>query len=66
LASAILVSGLYDLEAIPPGPPERAYFGAKAASAEVSSQPELLATPVPPLLAYGELDLRRSSRRHDA
>jgi len=70
LAGAILVSGLYEFETIPPGPPERAYFGAKAGSAEVSSLPGLLATPVPLLVAYGELDpppfIAQSQRLNDA
>ncbi len=56
VAGAILVSGIYAFGETPPEPAERAYFGAMAGSADVSSWPGLLATPVPLLVAYAELD----------
>ncbi len=57
IARAILVSGLYDFTKMgKPGGPELAYFGKKAGSAEVSSLAGLLKSPVPLLVAYGELD----------
>jgi triacylglycerol lipase len=56
LAGAILVSGLYAFDRMKPGKPELAYFGDKAASAEVSSLPGLLAAPVPLLVAHAGLD----------
>jgi triacylglycerol lipase len=57
LAGAILVSGLYDLTGMPPGPPEKAYFGEDASKyAERSSLAGLVAAPIPVLAAYAELD----------
>jgi triacylglycerol lipase len=57
LAGAILVSGLYDLTTMPPGPPEKAYFGEDTSKyAERSSLAGLVAAPVPLMAAYAELD----------
>ena len=57
LAGAILVSGLYDFTSTPPGPPEKAYFGEDASKyAERSSLAGLVATPIPLMVAYAELD----------
>jgi triacylglycerol lipase len=57
LAGAILVSGLYDLTSMPPGGPEKAYFGGDAAKyAERSSLTGLVAAPIPLMVAYAELD----------
>ncbi len=57
LAGAVLVSGLFDLTARPPGPPEKAYFGEDTATyAERSSLPGLLKARIPLLVVYAELD----------
>lgn len=57
LAGAILLSGLYDLTAMPPGPPEKAYFGEDPSKyAERSSLAGLAAAQIPLLVAYAELD----------
>jgi triacylglycerol lipase len=56
IAGAILVSGLFDFARTPPGPPEQAYFGDKAGSAEVSSLPGLLKTPIPLMVVHAGLD----------
>ena len=56
IARAILVSGLFDFTKMPPGKPEAAYFGALAGTAQVSSLTGLLKTPLPLMVAYGEID----------
>jgi triacylglycerol lipase len=57
LAGAILVSGLYDLTSMRPGPPEKAYFGEDVSKhAERSALAGLVAAPIPLLVAYAELD----------
>ncbi|HKV00249.1 MAG TPA: alpha/beta hydrolase [Vineibacter sp.] len=57
LAGAIMVSGLFDLTARPPGPPEKAYFGEDTTKyAERSSLPGLLKARIPLLVVYAELD----------
>jgi acetyl esterase/lipase len=57
IARAILVSGLFDFTKMtPPGKPEAAYFGGLAGTAQVSSLAGLLKTPVPLMVAYGEID----------
>ena len=57
LAGAIFVSGLYDLAAVPPGGPEKSYFGEdRSKYAERSSVAGLLKTPIPLLLVDAELD----------
>jgi triacylglycerol lipase len=57
LAGAILVSGLYDLTSMRPGPPEKAYFGEDVSKyAERSALAGLVAAPIPLLVTYAELD----------
>jgi acetyl esterase/lipase len=57
IAGAILVSGLYDLTGVPPGGPEKSYFGEdRSKYAERSSLAGLLKTPIPLLAVYAELD----------
>jgi len=57
LVGAILVSGLFDLTARPPGPPEKAYFGEDTGTyAERSSLPGLLKARIPLMVVYAELD----------
>jgi triacylglycerol lipase len=57
LAGAIMLSGIYDLTATPPGSPEIAYFGADPALyAERSSLQGLLKSNTPLLIAAAELD----------
>lgn len=57
VARAVLISGLYDFARMKkPGPPEQAYFGDKAGSAEVSSLQGLSKSKVPLMVAYAELD----------
>ncbi len=56
LAGAILVSGLYAFDKTKPSKSELAYFGDKAGSAEVSSLPGLLASPLPLMVVHAELD----------
>ncbi|MBX9588773.1 MAG: alpha/beta hydrolase [Hyphomonadaceae bacterium] len=57
LAGAILVSGLYDLAAMPAGGSERAYFGEdRSKYAERSPLPGLAKSPLPLMAVYAELD----------
>ena len=57
IARGVLVSGLYDFTRMKPvGKPEAAYFGDKAATAEVSSVTGLQRAGIPLLVAYAELD----------
>jgi len=57
LAGAIMVSGLYDLTAAPPGDAEMAYFGSDPSRyAERSSLQGLLATKIPLMITAAELD----------
>jgi triacylglycerol lipase len=57
VARAILVSGLYDFTKMgQPGPPEQAYFGKQAGTAEVSSLQGLTKSSVPLMVVYGGLD----------
>ena len=57
LAGAVMVSGIYDLNASPLGDPEIAYFGSDPSRyAERSSQQGLLATKIPLMIAAAELD----------
>jgi len=56
IARAILVSGLFDFTRMKPGKTDSAYFAGKAGSAEISSLAGLLKSPVPLMVAYGELD----------
>jgi acetyl esterase/lipase len=57
LAGAVMVSGIYDLNASPLGDPEIAYFGSDSSRyAERSSLPGLLTTKIPLMIAAAELD----------
>jgi len=57
LAAAIMVSGFYDLTAMPLGDPERAYFGADPSRyAEESSLQGLVTTSIPLMLVAAERD----------
>ena len=57
LAGAVMVSGIYDLNASPLGDPEIAYFGSDPSRyAERSSLQGLLATKIPLMIAAAELD----------
>jgi triacylglycerol lipase len=57
LAGAIFLSGLYEFAKVPPGAPEKAYFGDDPAKlAEGSSLGKLPASPLPLMLVYAELD----------
>jgi len=57
LAGAILVSGLYDMASVPPGGPEKAYFGEdRSKYAERSSLAGLVKSPIPLMAVYAELD----------
>jgi len=57
LAGAMMVSGIYDLNASPLGDPEIAYFGSEPSRyAERSSLQGLLATKIPLMIAAAELD----------
>ena len=57
VAGAVMTSGLYDLTTADSNPPLQSYFGSdKAAYAQRSALPGLLASRVPLLLAYAELD----------
>lgn len=57
LAGSIFVSGLFDLTAVPPGGPEKSYFGEdRSKYAERSSLAGLLKTPIPLMAIYAELD----------
>src|SRR5882724_13268752 len=57
LAGAVMVSGIYDLNASPLGDPEIAYFGSDPSRyAERSSLASLLTTKVPLMIAAAELD----------
>lgn len=57
IARAVLVSGLYDFTRMKkPGPPEQAYFGRKAGTAEVSSLAGLVKSQVPLMVVYAGLD----------
>jgi triacylglycerol lipase len=57
LAGAILLSGLYDIAAVPPGGPESKYYGEdRSKYAERSSLAGLVKTPIPLMVAYAELD----------
>ena len=54
---AILVSGVFDLAAMPPTPPIKAYYGEETRRyAYRSTLTGLVAAPVPLLVAWGELD----------
>lgn len=71
LRGAILVSGVFDLTTMPAAPPFKAYYGEDASVyAERSSLAGLLRTPVPLLVAWGDLDPpdfeRQSGRLRDA
>lgn len=57
LAGAVMVSGIYDLNASPLGDPEIAYFGSDPSRyAERSSLQGLLTTQIPLMIAAAELD----------
>jgi acetyl esterase/lipase len=57
LAGAVMVSGIYDLNASPVGDPEIAYFGSDPSRyAERSSLQGLLATKIPLMISAAELD----------
>ena len=57
VAGAIIVSGLFDTTTAERNPPLQAYFGTDAGTyAERSALPGLVASKVPMLLAYAELD----------
>jgi len=57
LAGAVMVSGIYDLNASPLGDPEIAYFGSDPSRyAERSSLQGLLTTKIPLMIAAAELD----------
>ena len=57
LAGAIMVSGFYDLTAMPLGDPERAYFGADPSRyAEESSLQGLVTTSIPLMIVAAEMD----------
>jgi acetyl esterase/lipase len=57
LAGAVLISGLFDTTTAEASPSMQAYFGTDASLyAQRSALPGLLASPVPMLLAYAELD----------
>ena len=57
VAAAVLVSGVYDASRFPPGPPERAYYGADPALyAERASGPRLAQLRIPTLLAIAEFE----------
>lgn len=57
LAGAILVSGLYDMAAVPPGGPEKAYFGEdRSKYVERSSLAGLVKSPIPLMAVYAEFD----------
>lgn len=56
VAGAILVSGLYDFTKLEAGPGEKAYFGAKAGTEEVSSLKGVVERRKPLLLVHAELD----------
>jgi triacylglycerol lipase len=57
LAGAIMISGIYDLNATPLADPERAYFGTDPARyAERSSLQGLATTDIPLMMAAAELD----------
>lgn len=57
LAGAVMVSGIYDLNASPLGDPEIAYFGSDPSRyAERSSLQGLVATKIPLMIAAAELD----------
>ena len=56
VVGAILVSGLFDFTRMSPGPPEQAYFGDKAGSADVSSLAGLVKAPIPLMVVHAGLD----------
>ena len=57
LAGAIFVSGLFDLTTVPPGGPEKSYFGDDPSKyAERSSLAGLLKAPIPLMAVDAELD----------
>ena len=57
LAGAIMVSGFYDLTAMPLGGPERAYFGSDPSRyAERSSLQGLVTTSIPLMIVAAEID----------
>ena len=57
LAGAIVVSGLYDIAAVPPGGPESKYYGEdRSKYAERSSLAGLTKAAIPLMVAYAELD----------
>jgi acetyl esterase/lipase len=57
LAGAVMVSGIYDLNASPVGDPEIAYFGSDPSRyAERSSLQGLIATKIPLMISAAELD----------
>jgi acetyl esterase/lipase len=57
IKGAILISGLFDVARFPAGAGNKAYYGEDASKyAEYSSQPGLLKTAAPLLVAYAELD----------
>jgi acetyl esterase/lipase len=57
LAGAIMVSGFYDLTAMPLGGPERAYFGSDPSRyAERSSLQGLVTTSIPLMIVAAEMD----------
>jgi triacylglycerol lipase len=57
LKGAILISGLYDLTSMQPGPPEKAYFGEDAAKYPASSSlGGLVVAPIPLMVVLAELD----------
>jgi len=57
VAGAVMTSGLYDLTTAEPNPPLQSYFGSdKSAYGPRSALPGLLASKVPLLMAYAELD----------
>ena len=71
IAGAILLSGIFDLTTMPPGPPIKAYYGDDMKSyAERSALPGLIRTSVSLMVAWGELDPpdfeRQSGRLRDA
>lgn len=66
VAGAILVSGLYDFANVKVGDNDRAYFGTKAGTAEISSLKGLTATEVPILLVDAELDPAPFTAQADA
>lgn len=57
IKGAVLISGLFDIARFPAGAGNKAYYGEDASKyAEYSSQPGLLKTTVPLLVAFAELD----------